>query len=206
MLGAALCMLVLVSAFVAFGSWPGETSGKQVDQVLLNEVTKSQKPAAVAVGPKAVAVARAETKRKLDAAAKRAKKRGGPGRTNDGNAVAKTPAGTVPTTGGEAVAQAPAGGGGGGATDQVRQQTQNVTDNVKNTAGDVTNQVGNTVDNTVDTVGNTVDQTTTQVNQVVDQVGGAVQNTTQQTTTQVQSTVDDTTKTVTDTVGGLLGH
>lgn len=201
MLGAALCMLVLVSTFVAFGSWPGETSGKQVDQVLLNEVTAVKKPQAVAVGSEAVKVAqRAEARRKLDDATRRGKRRSGSGGLTNGNTVAQAPGGagtTGPTTAaGSPLAQVPAAvGGAGNTTDKVKQQTQTVTQDVTDTTQGVTNQVQNTVD-----------QTATQVNQVVDQVVGGVQDTTQTTTQQAQGTVDNTTTTVTNTVGGLLGH
>src|SRR3954468_14985245 len=57
MLGASLAVLVLVSAFVAFGSWPGEASGSKVDEFLLNDVAGA-KPKPVAVGSAAVKAAR----------------------------------------------------------------------------------------------------------------------------------------------------
>src|SRR5215212_3655260 len=126
MLGAAVAMLALVSAFVAFGSWPGQNAGSEVDQVLLNEVVKA-KPKAVAVRADAVKVARRTEARRQVAA-----KRRGDGRTvaraPDGTPVAKVPAGATPT-----------GGGGGGTTSPgttdsptsaLQQQTQNVTQNI----------------------------------------------------------------------------
>jgi gas vesicle protein len=192
--GAAVCMLVLVSAYVAFGSWPGQASGKQVDPVLLNDVVRA-KPHTVAVGAEAVKLARrAEVKRQI---AQAQRGRNGVGRTKNGETVARTPAGTVAPTGAAGpVAAAPGGGGdsrGSGPAGAVQEQTRNVTQNVQDTTQDVTN-----------TVQPTVDQTTGQVNQVVDQVVGDIQQQTQTTTQQVQNTVDSTTQTVTNTVGGLL--
>jgi hypothetical protein len=197
MLGGALCMLVLVSAFVAFGSWPGERSGKQVDQVLLNEVVGT-KPQQVAVGAEAIKVARrAETRRQIAQAGKQGKQRVGTGGKPSGDAVAKTPAGTVsPTGAGGPVAAAP-GGGGNGPVGAVQEQTRNATQNLQDTTQDVTKDVTNNVQNQVD-------QTTTQVNQVVDQVVGGVQQQTQPVTQQVQDTVGTTTQTVTNTITGVL--
>jgi gas vesicle protein len=194
--GAAVCMLVLVSAYVAFGSWPGQASGKQVDQVLLNDVVRA-KPQKVAVGAEAMKLARrAEVKRQIAQA--RGGGRNGAGRTGNGETVARNPAGTVAPTGAAGpVAAAPGGGDSRGPAGAVQEQTRNVTQNVQDTTQDVTNGVTNTVQNTAD-------QTTGQVNQVVDQVVGDVQQQTQTTTQQVQSTVDSTTQTVTNTVGGLL--
>jgi gas vesicle protein len=196
--GAAVCMLVLVSAYVAFGSWPGQASGKEVDQVLLNDVVRA-KPQEVAVGAEAVKLARrAEVKRQIAQA--RGRGRNGAGRTKNGETVARTPAGTVAPTGAAGpVAAAPGGGDsrGSGPAGAVQEQTRNVTQKVQDTTQDVTNGVTNTVQNTAD-------QTTGQVNQVVDQVVGDVQQQTQTTTQQVQNTVDTTTQTVTNTVGGLL--
>jgi len=199
MLGAALAMLVLVSTFVAFGTWPGESTGKQIDQVLLNEVAGHKTAAKVAVGSAAIkANKRAEARRQIAIAReeKRSGKRSGDDRTITGDPLAKTPAGSAPTTAaGTPVASAP---GDSSPVNTVRQQTQNVTQNLQQTTQDVTQNV-------TEPVQQTVDQTTTQVNQVVDQVVGGVEQTTSTTTQQVQSTVDTTTQTVTDTVGGVLG-
>jgi hypothetical protein len=199
MLGAAVAALVLVSAFVAFGSWPGESSGRQVDQVLLNEVSAAPKAAKVAVGAHAVKVARrAEAKQRVAVARAERKARS---RTGDTNTVAKVPSGTTtPTTtaggGGGPVAAVPGGTSPAGA---VKQKAEDVTQGVTNNLDTTTQQV-------TDQVQNTVDQTTTQVNQVVDQVVGGVQQQTETTVQQVQNTVDTTTGTVTGAVGGVLGH
>jgi hypothetical protein len=200
MLGGALAMLVLVSAFVAFGSWPGENTGKQIDQVLLNEVTGHKTDAKVAVGSAAIkANKRAEARRQIAIAReeKRSGKRYGDGdRTIAGDPVAKTPAGSTPTTAaGTPVASAP---GDSSPVNTVRQQTENVTQNV-------TQDVQNTTDQVTSGVQQQVDQTTTQVNQVVDQVVSGVEQQTAPTVQQVQDTVDSTTQTVTGTVGGVLG-
>src|SRR3954470_10064656 len=49
LLGASFCMFVLVSAFVAFGSWPGTESHTNVDSVILSDVAKKPKAQKVAV-------------------------------------------------------------------------------------------------------------------------------------------------------------
>jgi hypothetical protein len=203
MLGASLCMLLLVSTFVAFGSWPGENTGKEIDQVLLNEVAGAKKAEKVAVGTAAIkANRRAALKRQIAIAReeKRSGKRSGDGTTADGDPVAKTPAGSTPTTAaGTPVAAVP---GGSQTVENVRQQTQDVTKNVTQNLQQTTQNV---TQNVTQPVQQTVDQTTTQVGEVVDQVVGGVQQTTSTTTQQVQSTVDNTTKTLTNTVGGVLG-
>jgi uncharacterized protein YjbJ (UPF0337 family) len=195
MLGASLCMLVLVSAFVAFGSWPGEGSGTQVDQVLLNEVSSGAKAKPVSVRTDAVKVARRSEARRQVAVAKRLRGPGSRGRSTGGaNQVAKTPTrGTGPTTGaGTPVAAAP---NAANPVNSVRQQTENVSQTLDTTTKTVTNQVQTQVD-----------QTTTQVNQVVDQVVGDVQQQASPTVQQVESTVTNTSGTVKDAAGSLLGH
>jgi len=204
MLGAALAMLVLVSTFVAFGSWPGADNGKRVDQVLLNEVVKA-KPQAVAVRADAITVARrAELRRAASEARKQRGTRTG-ARTPAGNKVAQLPGKTGP--GGTSVgATSPATAPATSPADAVKQQTRDVTQNLDTTTRDVGTQVQQQVD-----------QTTTQVNEVVDQVVGGVQQQAAPVTGQVQDTVDNTVGTVTgavdttvgtvkDTAGGLLGH
>jgi gas vesicle protein len=196
MLGASVVMLVLVSTFVAFGSWPGSDSGKRVDQVVLNDVTASAKakPKAVRVRADAVQVARRAEARRQVAAVRRGGSRTGGTRTRS-----NTP-GTSTLPGGDTVAQVPAAGGKQGAatlpstptsptqqiqntTQQTQQTIQNTTDAVQNTTTQVTNQVQQQVQDT-----------TQQVGEVVDQVVGGTQQTT-------STTVD----TVTNTVGGILG-
>ena len=202
MLGAALAMLLLVSTFVAFGKWPGESTGKQIDQVLLNEVAGHKTAAMVAVGSAAItANTRAEARRQIAIAReeKRSGKRSGDDRTIAGDPLAKTPGSAPTTAAGTPVASAP---GDSSPVNTVRQQTQNVTQDVTQNLQQTTQDV---TQNVTEPVQQTVDQTTTQVNQVVDQVVGGVEQTTSTTTQQVQSTVDSTTNTVTGTVGGVLG-
>src|SRR3954451_9333219 len=109
MLAASVAALLVVSAFVAFGSWPGEKTAKQVDQVLLNDVA-NPKPTAVAVRADAISVARRVELHKAVQTRKVASRQGsGPAR-----AVlpgARTPGGsrpgaTVPNTGGGTVTPA----------------------------------------------------------------------------------------------------
>jgi hypothetical protein len=204
LLGAALVAFGMLSAFVAFGSWPGTKNGQSVDQVLLNDVAKPHAAKQVAVTTQAVAIAKRASARQRVALA-RANRRARHGgkhlvRLPNGTVVAETPAGT--TTAGS--------GSSGGATtknsiglsspaDTVKQPVQTVQNTVQNTTTTVTGQLPQQVQQPVQDVQN-------QVNQVVGQVGGTVDNTTNQTTTTVNNTVGTTTGTVTGTVGGVLGH
>jgi ElaB/YqjD/DUF883 family membrane-anchored ribosome-binding protein len=204
MLGAAVVMLVLVGTFVAFGSWPGESSAKQVNQVLLNELADT-KAKSVAVSDDAVAVARrSEAHRKVALVRKGDKSGGGVG--GERTAGDKAPSGSTPTSGGGGGGQTVAAVPGGDPVSTVRQGAENLTQNLDSTTKDVTDQVQQQVEDTGQ-----------QVNQVVDQVVDNVQQTTDTTVQQVQDTVggvtggvNDTVKTTTDTVtgvtGGLLGH
>ena len=205
MLAAALSALLVVSAFIAFGSWPGTDSAKHVDELLLNDVSKPVAAKTVKVTPDAVQVARKAELHKA-VAERKSTSRAGDRKTQSTIPGAKTPAGTTPATTNTGAAtptgtQSPAGNTVAG----VQQQTQ-----------DVTRQVSQNLQQTTDTVGTTVqqttDQVTTQVNQVVDQVVGGVQQTTdtvgttvQQTTGTVGTTVQQVGNTVTGATGGLLG-
>jgi hypothetical protein len=192
MLGASLAMLALVSAFVAFGSWPGTQGASHVDQVVLSEVAKPT-PKKVAVGSAAVRhTQRAAARRQVAQARTRS---GAPARTRRGAAPlpAGTPVAKVPpsTTGSPSApaASSPAA--------PVQQQAQNITRDV----GSTTQQAGQQVQNTVTNV-------QTQVNQVVDQVIGGPQNEgpVGGTVNQITDTAGSTVKQVTDTAGSLLGH
>jgi gas vesicle protein len=201
MLAASLTVLVVVSAFVAFGSWPGEGSAKQVDQVILNEVAKP-KPQAVAVRADAVKVARTAELNKAVRA-----------RTQDGNrsgtAGVRTPAGSKPgttVTGNGTGTVAPSAGNTGAqlpsvsnTAGSVQQQAQDVTRNVTQNLTQTTKDVGTTVQQQAD-------QVTTQVNQVVDQVVKTVPAPVQAPVEQVGTTVQQVTTGVTNATGGLLGH
>src|SRR4051812_42015394 len=138
MLGASVAALVLVSAFVAFGSWPGESSGKQVDQVLLREVARPKAVKAVAVRTDAVKTARRAELRRQIAQARRQRKTSG--QAPDGNVIAKAPTkhGSPTTAAGTPVAVVP--GGTANPTTGVKQQAENVTQNVTKTLDTTTNQ------------------------------------------------------------------
>src|SRR4051794_17487130 len=108
MLGASLAVLALVSAFVAFGSWPGQGSGSKVDQLLLHDVV-SAKPKAVAVRRDAAKVApHSEARQAARARTQHSITRTG-GRTHNRTGGAKTPSRSrAPTTAvGTPVAAAP---------------------------------------------------------------------------------------------------
>jgi len=200
MLAASLAVLVVVSAFVAFGSWPGEGSAKQVDQVLLNEVAKP-KPQAVAVRADAVKVARTAELRKAVRERNQAGNRGG----RSGIPGVKTPAGSKPgttVTDNGTGTVAPSAGklpSVNNTTDGVQQQAQDVTRNVTQNLTQTTKDVGTTVQQQADEV-------TTQVNQVVDQVVKTVPPPVQAPVQQVTTTVQQVTTGVTNATGGLLGH
>lgn len=201
MLGASLAMFVFVSAFVAFGSWPGSGSGHSVNQVLLHDVSVSN-PKVVPVRSDAVKVAQRAELRQAIADAKAGRPHRAP-RGIDGAPVVKNPARSAPGAAtlsptGTPVAAAPVKQAAG----TVQQQAQNVTNQVTQTTKDL----GTTVQQQTQNV-------TNQVNQVVDQVAGGVQqtttgaaNTVDNTVNQLGTTVTQTTGTVTGTVGGVLGH
>src|SRR5438270_7080736 len=92
MLGAAFAMFLIVSGFVAFGSWPGASSGTHVNAVVLRELAQAA-PKKVAVRADAVAVAhRAAVRRRRVATGRAVAKL--PGRTQTalrGNSGATTP-------------------------------------------------------------------------------------------------------------------
>lgn len=146
MLGASLCMLVLVGAFVAFGSWPGAEAHSNVDQVLLRDVVQP-KPKTVAVRADAVIVAkRVAAQRRTFAQV-----------TSPGTPVAVAPTTSLPgapapTPSAPSAGQAPAA------------QPQAVARNVDTTTRGVTNQVQQQVTNVQ-----------TQVNEVVGEIIGGPQ-------------------------------
>ena len=148
MLGASLCCFVLLSAFVAFGAWPGAKSATNVDQFVLRSV---QRPhvAKVTVRRDAVQIAQRQ------AAARRA------ARTV---ALAKprgTGLGAAPT-GATQLAAAPTSGAGG--------SSKSSGGGGSGTVNNVTNQVNNTTKTLPPPVQQNTQQVTTQVEQVVNQV------------------------------------
>jgi hypothetical protein len=127
-------MFVLMSTFVAFGSWPGAQSHTNVDQVLLREVAKPRAKT-VAVRSDAVVVARRAARREERRRARVV------ARTPAGTPVAKLPTGTAaPRTPGSqpAASATPSPSSPGG---QVQQPAKDVTQNVDTTTRDVTTQV-----------------------------------------------------------------
>jgi hypothetical protein len=175
MLGASLAMFALVSAFVAFGSWPGASGGDQLDQVLLNDVVKA-KPKQVAVRSDAVVIARrAAARHQVAQARSRARTIA---RTPAGTPVAQLPAGATPQT----TAAAPATGDQVAKAPTAPQQTQGVANNLDATTRNVGTQVQQQGE-----------QVQTQVNQVVDQVIGPT------------TAAGDPVQQVKDAAGSLLG-
>jgi hypothetical protein len=204
MLGASFAMLFVVSAFVAFGSWPGENSGRQLDQVLLQEVARTHAQP-VKVRADAVTVARrADTRQKVALARTRQGKSGGGGSTVERTAggTAPTRSGDGQTTAGAPVAAAP----GAGPVSTVRQQTEGLTQNLDTTTRDVTDQVQQQVQDVGTQVNDVVDQVVTGVQETTDTTVQQVQGTVGNTTTGVTNTLTGTTDAVKNTAGGLLGH
>src|SRR3954468_3226513 len=183
MLGASLAMLVLVSSFVAFGSWPGSDSGTDVNQVVLTDVVAKNQTKAVAVASDAVARAKRADRREQVAVAKARTRARANGR-NTAPTGGRTAAGSVPA--GTPVAQAPTG-----ATTPQAPSTLNVTSAPQQTA----QAIDNTTRQVTTQVQQGVQNTATQVGEVVDQVIGGAQTQTDNTVTQVQNAA-----------GGLLGH
>ncbi|MEA2424170.1 MAG: hypothetical protein QOH13_580, partial [Thermoleophilaceae bacterium] len=131
MLGASVCLFALVSAFVAFGSWPGAQSQTSLDQVVLRDAARP-KPKKVAVRADAVVVARRATRK---AAARR-------------QAAARAPAaGTAPVAGSPSrpTSPGPTPAGQTQAASQpaapVTQKTPDVATNLDTTTKNVTTQV-----------------------------------------------------------------
>ena len=164
MLAASLSVFALLSAFIAFGSWPGAASHSDVDQIVLQSVQGSH-AGKVTVSRNAVADARRDAARRAARTLAVTPTAGGriPVTVAPTSPAVRTPVRQL------AAAPAPTSGGG---SKPVRNVTQNVTD----TTQQVTQQVQQQVQN--------VQQ---QVDQVVDQVigggspdsgGGAVQTVT----------------------------
>jgi hypothetical protein len=156
MLGASLCMFVVVSAFVAFGSWPGAQSHASVDQVLLRDVA-SPRPKTVAVRADAVAIAR-----RAAAARGRTQRKAGTRAAPGGSPVAQVPGRTTTTTTAPAPSAAAPAPAAAPKQAPVQQQADNVAGNVDTTTRNVVTQVQQQAQ-TVQT----------QVNEVVGQVVGS---------------------------------
>jgi len=155
MLGGAICMFALLSAFIAFGAWPGSQSNTAVDQVVLQAVQRHESPK-VTVRRDAVAIARREARRQRALALA----------NGTAPAVAHIP-GLVGTGQTQPTGSAPASSGSGSGkkggagqpgddvttqVDNVKKQvqdtTQQVNQNVQNTATDVQDQVNDIVGGT----------------------------------------------------------
>jgi hypothetical protein len=142
MLGASLCVLVVVSAFVAFGSWPGAQAHENVDQVLLRDVAAQTKPKTVGVRSDAVVVARRTAQRAARSPARHPAQV--VGRTPAGTPVARTPvAGAAPPASSAPAASTPPSS----PVAPVQQQAQDVTKTVDNTTTKVTTPVQQQVQN-----------------------------------------------------------
>jgi hypothetical protein len=196
MLAASLAMLALVSTYVAFGSWPGASSGRSVDQVVLDAVAKPAAPRNVAVHPNAVAVANRAAARRQVALARTGKT--SHTRTHGGTRGAgggTTPAARAPSAGSGAGTTARTGKGGATPVASVPPAVQQPVKNVVNKVNDTTSKVGGTVQQTAGDVQN-------QVNDVVNQVIGGPQTPAPPSTDPVGGAV----QTVTNTAGSLPGH
>jgi hypothetical protein len=192
MLGASLCMFVVVSAFVAFGSWPGDQSHANVDQVLLGDDVAQPRSKTVAVRADAVVVARRAEQR-------RGARRQAVNRATPGTPTANGPAGTTAPTTSSTTAPAPSPAPGGKDQAPVQKQAADVKQQVDTTTGDVTTQV----QQQTQTVQTQVTEVVDQVSGVVDQVTGAVG---QVTSGAQPPPAPDPVNTVKDAAGSLLGR
>jgi hypothetical protein len=181
LLGASICMFVLVSALVAFGSWPGTESHTNVDSLILTDVVKPKPAQKVAVRADAVVVAERAAKRAA-IRQRQARARTAP-RTVAGNPVTVAPAtpgapiGAAPAAG----AQTPAAGNPAApVTAPVKKQTEQV------------------VENTTQQVTTGVQKVQNQVNEVVGGIGAPQPP-------PVGGTVQGVTNGVKDAAGSLLG-
>ncbi len=177
MLGASLAMLALVSAVVAFGSWPGLDGSSGVDQVILRNAVAAKTAAPVKVRSDAVAVARRQ------AALQQSAVTGGhtPARAKatlpSNRTAGKTPAPvSSPGTSGQApAASSPSVPQASNPAAVVQQPAQQVTDTTKNAGGqvqNVTNQVGQVVNQV--TSPPPTPTTSTPVQQIQQAVGGVL--------------------------------
>jgi hypothetical protein len=190
MLCAAVSMFALLSAFVAFGSWPGAETGTTVDQIVLREAQQSRAAEKVTVRADAVAIARRR------AARNRGRALASPG----GPAIAEVPSvsdtgsaprqvAAVPTTQGGAGSTGGGSGGGGGTP----------------TAGDVTQGVQNTTQQLNQQVQDTVTDVQDQVNEVIGGSSPDTSNPVGDTVNGITGAADDSGNQVRDTAGGVLG-
>jgi hypothetical protein len=188
-------MFVFVSAFVAFGSWPGSESQTRVDQLVLRDLTGSKaQPKTVAVRADAVALA-ARAERKA-AAGRKAAARTRTGAHTPGTAGA--PAGTTPA--GTQLAQAP-GAAQTPAGAQPNATLPDPTQPLKQPAQNVATNINTTTENTTQQV----ETVTEQVTEVVDQAIGGPQAPVDPGAA-VNNVTTGATDTVKDTTGSLLGH
>jgi hypothetical protein len=155
MLGASVCVFALVSAFMAFGAWPGSDAHTTVDQLVLRDVQRTA-PAKVTVRRDALAVARRAAKRAARRAAHTPALRGtSPLAGVRGNPAAPGSAAQPHKGSGPTLPGTPAVGG----TPQV----PDVAKGVDQTAADVTTKVQTQIA-----------PVTKQVDEVIRQVGAPV--------------------------------
>lgn len=167
LLGASLATLALVSALVAFGDWPGTTTGSSVGRVFVSDAVKA-KPKAIRVSADAVRVAQRDAGRQPTAQPRDPSARGRSATTRTvarsqvGRPAAPSP--STPTAGTPVDA----------AATTVRQQAQTVAPTVETTTRNVTTQVTQPVQNVANQVSAPVEQTTAPVDQQVQGTAGSL--------------------------------
>jgi hypothetical protein len=150
MLAASLSAFALMSAYIAFGSWPGTQNHTNLDQVVLGAIERPHS-SQLTVSKDAVAIARRDAARR----AARTLAATAPGIRSRTPVVTVAPASPGARAPVRQLAAAPTGNTGRGGSKPAPDVTQNVT----NTTQQVTNQVQNQVQ-----------QVQQQVDQVVQQV------------------------------------
>jgi hypothetical protein len=144
MLGASICVFALVSAFVAFGSWPGSASQTEVNQIVLRSVQRPHS-SKVTVRSNAVALARRQAQRAARTVAA----------VSSGQAVvplARVPGAPAAQAAPRQVASAPSAGTRSAAPSpapDVTKTAQQITTQVNQTAGQVQQQVNQVVDQVI---------------------------------------------------------
>src|SRR5213082_2087876 len=129
MLGASICLLALVSTFVAFGRWPGAQSGTAVDQLVLRSVATAHHGADVTVSAHP-APASAQPNRAPARGSGQSRRSSAPG---GGSAPSHRRLAAAPSSPAGGESGGTRSGGSAGGPGNVTQPVQNVTNGVKDT-------------------------------------------------------------------------
>lgn len=149
MLGASLCCFVLLSTFVAFGAWPGASSGTSVDQLVLRSV-QHPRAAKVTVRRDAVQIAQRQAAARRAARTLALANPHGTGIPSATSTTGATQVAAAPTSGGSK------SGGGSGPSSTLNTVTNNVNDTTKSVVPTPVQQNTQEVQNQVQQVVNQI--------------------------------------------------